>query len=128
MTDTQPIADLESGHPGKPVGVAGSDGVVDIVRNEAVTRIVLGGDIDIVSIPRLRPVVEAACAHRSRTVVFDVSAVDFVDSHGLRLCVETHRRLTGQGRRLVFVPPPEHVWRVFVLTGLDEVFIVQPDA
>jgi len=29
---------------------------------------------------------------------------------------------------LVLVPPPDVVWRPFVITGLDGVFMVDPDA
>ena len=129
MTDTQPINGFDKGKRlGKSANGLRDDGVVDIVRNGDVTRIVLAGEIDMVSTPRLRPVLEAECARRSETVLIDLSGVDYVDSHGLRVLVETHRKLADEGRRLVLAPPPDHVWRVFVLTGLDAVLTVGPDA
>ena len=66
-------------------------------------------------------------AARTRSSI-DLSAVEFVDSHGLRLLANTHRSLTREGRKLVVVPPPDTVWRAFVVTGLDAVLVVQEEA
>ena len=104
------------------------DGVADIVRDADHTRIVLEGDIDVHSVARLRPFVESECDRNAQTVVLDLTAVEFVDSHGLHLVAETHRRLANDGRSLVVVPAPSAAWRAFVVTGLDHVLVVEPDA
>jgi anti-sigma B factor antagonist len=96
--------------------------------NGEVTRIVLDGDVDISTADRIRSIVEAECRRGSSRVVIDLSAVEFVDSHGLHLFAETHRKLMRDERVLVLVPPPDVVWRPFVITGLDGVFMVDPDA
>ena len=103
--------------------------VADVVRETEVTRIVLEGDIDVCTVGRVQAVIEEECAFRgSHTIVIDLSAVEFVDSHGLRLLANTHQSLTSEGRALVVVPPPDIVWRAFVFTGLDAVLVVQEDA
>jgi len=122
------MSPLDTAPLGGPIDRAGDDGVVDVVRNGEVTRIFLGGDVDVETARRLGPFLEAEGDGHTRTIVVDLSAVEFVDSYGLRLLVDMHRRLLREGRSLVLVRPPDHVWRVFVLTGLDGVLVVQSDA
>ena len=105
-----------------------ADTVVDVTRDDGVTRIVLQGDVDISTVGHLRSFVESECGGSARKVVIDLAAVEFVDSHGLHLFAETHRRLTGEDRVLAFVRPPDAVWRSFVITGLDGVFVVEHEA
>jgi len=107
---------------------ASHDGVQDVVRADDVTRIVLEGEIDVHAVGRLRPFLEQECRGSAQRVVLDLTAVEFVDSHGLHLVAEMDRRLAAVGRPLVLVPPAESVWRAFVVTGLDQVLIVEPDA
>ena len=97
-------------------------GVAEIAPHADLTRIVLSGDLDMSTVAQARPIIERACERRPEKVVVDLSAVDFVDSHGLHLLVTTHRALTATGSRLVVVPPPEPVRRAFEITGLDELF------
>ncbi len=97
-------------------------GVAEVVRDPDVTRIVLTGDLDMSAVARVRPIVESECEHSPATVVLDLSAVEFVDSHGFRLLVATHRALTADGCALVVLPPPAPVRRAFEITGLDHLF------
>jgi anti-anti-sigma factor len=122
------MTDPEGAPLASHVQPAWDDGGVDVVRTGGVTRISLGGEVDMGTVGRVRSFVEAECRGRSRKVVIDLSAVEFVDSHGLHFFAETHRTLTGEGRSLVFVAPPDLVWRTFVITGLDRLLVVEPDA
>lgn len=97
-------------------------GVAEIVRDPDATRIVLTGDLDMATVARVRPIIESACAPSPETVVLDLSAIEFVDSHGFHLLVATHRALTANGCVLVVVPPPAPVRRAFEVTGLDHLF------
>ena len=81
------------------------------------------------TVERVRAAVENACERTSGELVVDLSRVDFVDSHGLQLLVNTHRRLVAEGCSLVVVPPAQHhVRRAFALTGLDSFFRDEPAA
>jgi anti-sigma B factor antagonist len=97
-------------------------GVAEVVRDPDATRIVLTGDLDMSTVARVRPIVESACESSPGTVVLDLSAIEFVDSHGFRLLVATHRALTADGCVLVVLPPPAPVRRAFEITGLDRLF------
>ena len=52
-------------------------------------------------------------------VVFDLRGLDFLDSTGLRLILGADSRARREGRRVVIVPGPEKVHRVFRITLLD---------
>jgi len=96
--------------------------VAEIVPDAGLTRIVLAGDLDMSTVAQARPIIERACESGPEKVVVDLSAVEFVDSHGLHLLASTHRALTATGCVLVVLPPPEPVRRAFEITGLDGLF------
>jgi anti-sigma B factor antagonist len=98
------------------------DGVVEVVRDGARARIVLAGDLDMSTVARARTIIDRACQGPPEQVVVDLSAVEFIDSHGLHLLAATHRALTADGCALVVLPPPKPVRRAFEITGLDQLF------
>jgi len=53
-------------------------------------------------------------------VVLDFSAVDFMDSTGLRALLEIARRLEDDAARLVLLNPAGSVRKLLALAGLDE--------
>jgi anti-sigma B factor antagonist len=61
-------------------------------------------------------------------LVFDLSAVEFMDSSGLRTLVSSDERARAKGRRLVVVQGPPPVHRVFEITQLDQRLEIVPDA
>lgn len=48
----------------------------------------------------------------------DMSAVEFMDSSGLRILIDAHQRAEAADRRLVIVSPSSAVARVIEITGL----------
>lgn len=50
----------------------------------------------------------------------DMSAVEFMDSSGLRVLIDAHQRAEQEGRRLVIVRQSTPVHRVIQITGLDD--------
>lgn len=97
-------------------------GSVEVGRDLDATRIVLTGDLDMSTAPRARAIVEAACAGDPGAVVLDLSALDFVDSHGFQLLVATHKAAAAKGCELVLIPPHGPVRRAFEITGLGHLF------
>lgn len=97
-------------------------GVAVVVRDGALTRIALSGDLDMSTVPRVQAIIDGACEGSPERMVVDLSGVEFVDSHGLQLLSATHRALTADGCVFVVLPPPAPVRRVFEITGLDQLF------
>jgi stage II sporulation protein AA (anti-sigma F factor antagonist) len=97
-----------------------------VAKTDGETRIVVSGELDLNSVVYLRSVVETAREDSPGVLALDLAAVDFADSHALRLLVATHRDLEDRGGRLVVTQPSETVRRLLALTGLDRVLDVQP--
>lgn len=70
----------------------------------------------------------AALAQRegARSVVLDLAQVREVDSRGIALIVELHRRCREQGLALVAVGLTDHVRRVFDLFQMESLFPIEP--
>jgi anti-anti-sigma factor len=87
---------------------------VTLERDGAELRIVVGGELDIATVPEVAPHVSAKDA--AQAVVLDLGAVTFIDSTGLRLLLEAHVAL---GDRLRIRPSPA-CERLFEITGVRD--------
>jgi anti-anti-sigma factor len=76
----------------------------------------LRGELDLATSGQVELVLDVAAATRARTIVLDLSELEFIDSSGLKVILAAHQRL---GRRLILLRGPHRVHRLFELTGLD---------
>jgi anti-sigma B factor antagonist len=95
------------------------------VRVDGQGRVVVGGDIDVVS----APIIEAALRQAEQRLgdaatplVVDVAGVDFIDSSGLRILLAASRRNGRLGRRLLLLSPGSSVDRLLSITGTTQMF------
>jgi anti-sigma B factor antagonist len=84
------------------------------------------GEVDLATAALLREVLLPALEHGSGPVVIDLSEVSFMDSSGLHVLVDAHRRLSPQDRRLA-IACREHgqVRRLLALVGLLDLLTVR---
>ena len=96
-----------------------SDGEVEVVA--------VSGEIDIASAPRLITGLNDAVGNCELPVVVDLTDVGFMDSTGLALLLNAHRRLArrDQGFAVVCAHGPVH--RVFEITDMLGTLNVRPD-
>jgi len=92
---------------------------VEVVRVE--------GEIDIATAPRLISVLNQTVQDALRSVVVDLSAVGFMDSTGLALLINAHRRLTRRHKGFAIVCPAGRLRRVFEITDMVDTLRVSPD-
>ena len=87
--------------------------------DEGVYRIVLRGDLDVSTSPKLNAALSDARVRQCHTLIVDLSELAFMDSTGLSavLVAEMHARTRGQ--RFAVVRGPRHVQELFRLTGVD---------
>jgi anti-anti-sigma factor len=81
---------------------------------------VLTGDLDPHTSPYLQSRIDDALDETATTAVLDVGAVTFVDSAGLRVIADTHRRLMGSGGGLVLRNPSKGLEKLLSVTGLAD--------
>jgi anti-sigma B factor antagonist len=79
-------------------------------KGEDAVTIVLRGELDISTAPRVDEELRQVEADKPDRIVVDLRGLEFMDSTGLR----------EQGRRLGLVRGPEAVQRIFNVTRLDE--------
>ena len=80
--------------------------------------VVLAGEIDAYTAPeladRLTPLPGAGT-----DVAIDLAAVEFIDSSGLGVIIDAHRRAMEAGRRIVLAKPSAAVVRLIEISGLN---------
>jgi anti-anti-sigma factor len=94
------------------------------------TAVVLEGELDMSGTFLLEPRLDELVAEPPPGgVVFDLRGLSFLDSTGLSTLVDCHQRLEQAGIPTRFYRAPDHVQRVFVVSGFDDVlpFADAPD-
>jgi anti-sigma B factor antagonist len=100
---------------------------VERTSDEGVELVLVEGELDIATAPRLISVLNGAVQEALRSLVVDLSDVDFMDSTGLALLINAHRRLTRRSKGFAVVCPPGPLLRVFEVTDMVETLHVCPD-
>ena len=87
------------------------------------SHVELSGAVDLQTTPSLRvellELINAAGPGAELRI--DLGAVSLLDSSGLSVLIEAHRRALAQQVRLLLTALPGHVERTLNITGLDEV-------
>lgn len=80
------------------------------------TGLAASGEIDVHTAPALAAAIDAA----GPDVQLDLSAVEFVDSSGLRVLIDSHQRLSDAGGGLRIVALSEPVRRLLEISGVTD--------
>jgi anti-anti-sigma factor len=102
---------------------------VDLVITEIAsgrrTIVKLCGELDIASAPGLRERLLACLSRQTPNyLVLDLSELEFIDSSGIAVLVNTERRARLLGCALVLVAPQAPVSRVLQICGLNHHFLI----
>ena len=85
----------------------------------------VSGEIDIASAPRLITGLNDAVSTCEQPVIVDLTEVEFMDSTGLALLLNAHRRLARRGKGFAVVCADGPVRRVFTITDMVDVLQVR---
>lgn len=88
--------------------------------------LVLTGEIDVSTAPRLRDELNRLIHEPSGRVILDLSAVTFLDSTGLGVLVGRLKQMRIGGGELDLVVTSDRLLKNFAITGLDKVFHLFP--
>jgi anti-sigma B factor antagonist len=100
---------------------------VERTSRDGVELLLVEGEVDIASASRLLTVLNSSVAEAIKSVIVDLSQVGFMDSTGLALLINAHRRLTLRRKGFAVVCPPGPLRRVFEITDMVETLHVCPD-
>jgi anti-sigma B factor antagonist len=98
---------------------------VEVSGQSATPNVVVWGEIDVATSPKLRDDLNALIANGARHITLDFDAVSFVDSSGLGVLVGAYKRLREDGGSIRIVGAQPSVRKVFEITGL-EAALLQP--
>ena len=85
------------------------------------------GELDIASAPRMLSALNDALASLSIPLVVDLAKVDFMDSTGLALLMNAHRRVMRLGHGFAIFCPHGPLTRIFEIADMVETLRVHPD-
>ena len=88
------------------------------------TIIKCGGELDIVTVPRLRELFADLIADGHYHLVVDLRGVEFLDSTGLGVLVGGLKRVDPHEGSLQLVCTQERILNLFHVTGLTNVFSI----
>jgi anti-anti-sigma factor len=99
------------------------DGIeLQIDRSGSSAKVVVGGEIDLTSAPRLDDEVTGLIEDSVNELTIALGAVSFMDSTGLRVLLKASKLMESSGGRLVIDSPSDPVRRLFEVSGLDNHF------
>ncbi len=109
-----------------------TDARLAVDRRDGAVVVTLRGEIDLANVDDLRARIEAEVENAGWALVVDVSALDYLDSAGVRLMFELAARLAERRQELVIVAPrsatPSDVLRLVSIDSVARVVETSDDA
>jgi anti-anti-sigma factor len=94
--------------------------IVEPQRQDETIRLVVRGELDMETGPRLREELERARAAQAAVVILDLREVTFFDSTGLQIVLDAEVHARENGGRLVVLPGDGEPRRVLELAGVTD--------
>ena len=82
----------------------------------------IDGALDALTVPDIRPVLDALVVDRTSRVTLDLEKVTLIDSSGVGAIVSLFKRLKAQGGQVLIVGAQDQPLAVFKLLRLNRVF------
>ena len=98
---------------------------VNLMYPDGNAVVVVAGELDLDSAPRLSRELESLIESGPPEVVIDFSDLSFVDSSGLAVLVSAQKRLVQQERHLAIRGARPAALRLFEITGLTDLLHVE---
>ncbi len=100
--------------------------MVEIERDNDTLTVKLKGDIDHHRCADIRRKIDArADSERPKTLILDFSCVQFMDSSGVGLVMGRYRQMSLLGGRLKVINVNDNINRVFRLSGLESLGVME---
>jgi anti-sigma B factor antagonist len=99
---------------------------VSVLVDGAETVLRLQGEVDLLSSPYLRSVLDASIDAGHNAVVLDLAALRFMDAAGLRVIAHAANRLEMSGGSLTIRAPSKIVRRMLDVTGMIDLAVPYP--
>src|SRR5438067_1991835 len=97
---------------------------VDVRRENRAAVLVVRGELDLATSPVLADALEQAAQSDAELVIVDLRELAFMDSSGLSVVVNAHRRAEETGRRFALVKGTQQVQQLLNLTSVADLLTI----
>jgi anti-sigma B factor antagonist len=97
---------------------------IDLATWESPAVMVLKGELDVYTGPRLRVCLVELIAEGQRRIVIDLAGLRFIDSTGIGVLVGALKRARLSGGEIALRSPSAGVRKALEIAGLSEVFAI----
>lgn len=94
---------------------------VNLMKNMEQATLRLAGEIDAYTAPQLKESFNSLMEQDSREIIVDLEKVTYMDSTGLGVFIGALKSAKEKDKQLKLVNIHERVFRLFQITGLDEI-------
>jgi anti-anti-sigma factor len=84
------------------------------------------GELDLSTVPEMRPVVTQVTERQPRAIVFDFRGISYMDSSGLGILVSAKKRLGLYRGEVIVITQQSSVLKALSLSGLDQILRIYP--
>lgn len=99
---------------------------VEVEPSGDALRVILRGELDAATAPQLAAAL-ARAASPGRDLALDLGELTFIDSSGLRVIASELQRYEQSHTGFTVVRSSESVRRIFLMTGLGDLLVADPD-
>ena len=97
------------------------------IDNGETTSLRISGELDALSAPELRPLIDDLVENRRADISVDLSSLRMIDSSGVGALVSLYKRVRAQGGEVRFINVTAQPLVIFKLLRLDSVFGLTPE-
>lgn len=99
---------------------------LEVVENKLQQTVYASGEIDIYTAPKLKDALLRLTEKSNQTIMVDLKDVHYMDSTGLGVFISAIKSTKENNSHLKLINLQERVFRLFSITGLDEIMDIQP--
>lgn len=102
-----------------------------LIRQNEVWTLKLSGNIDSATANQMWSTDNSASLLKEmvqaqvKKLALDLSNVDFIDSHGLRVLLNAHRDFSNENIQIILQHPNPHLKRLLRIMQFDRVFVIE---
>ncbi len=94
-------------------------------KKDDVINVKLNGEVDINTADDLRESLYSIIDHTADHIKLDCSDLNYIDSTGLGVLVAVLKKVKGNQKNVYITNIKKTIKKLFIITGLDKVFIIE---
>lgn len=98
---------------------------IDVTNNEGVSNVVLTGEVDAFTAPKLKDTLLPLTKEKGQVVEVDFQDVNYMDSTGLGVFISALKSTKEHESEMRLVHMQDRVYRLFKITGLTEIINIE---